>query len=476
MKKGYITVFLALSLMVLLSLLLILVEGARISAIRMKYMCTNDIANNSLLGEYHRELFKQYDMLFVDMSYGGAYPKIENSEAHLREYLEKNMESEGGLFTKYIDFLDMNPGNSKITEYSISSDDDGAVLFRQISDYMRGYPEGFIASTVLGNLSVVQSSGMDSRDISSEREAYQQQIEAIGLPVQEVEEGKYEEVPLNNPADAANSNRSKGILRIAAPNPEELSDVAINKDNYISTRNAIKGTGLSDIAVQKTGLGNDISLLSYLYKKCGYYGAEKENGLLKYQLEYIVAGKEVDWENLEEVCKRIQIWREVTDLICILGDSEKVTEAEEVATALTAVILMPELMEPVKYSILYAWAYLESIQDMKRLLAGGRVPLIKTQDDWRTDIGGLSDVEGSTDSSGGGDGLKYDEYLAILLCMTGRNDKLYRLMDVMEMDIRLTPGNGYFRMDGCFDTFSSSTSVDSAFGYYYEMNKSYGYY
>ena len=56
MRKGYITVFLALSLTVILSLVFTLIEGARISAIRMKVECAADIGMNSVLAEYHREL------------------------------------------------------------------------------------------------------------------------------------------------------------------------------------------------------------------------------------------------------------------------------------------------------------------------------------------------------------------------------------------------------------------------------------
>ena len=56
------TVFLALSVTVLLSLILVLVEGARINAIRMKTECAGNIAVRSVLGEFHRELLRQYDL------------------------------------------------------------------------------------------------------------------------------------------------------------------------------------------------------------------------------------------------------------------------------------------------------------------------------------------------------------------------------------------------------------------------------
>jgi integrase len=48
------TVFLALSLLVLLSLILTLVEGARINAIRMRTETAGNTAVRSVLGEFHR--------------------------------------------------------------------------------------------------------------------------------------------------------------------------------------------------------------------------------------------------------------------------------------------------------------------------------------------------------------------------------------------------------------------------------------
>ena len=53
--------------------------------------------------------------------------------------------------------------------------------------------------------------------------------------------------------------------------------------------------------------------------------------------------------------------------------------------------------------------------------------------------------------------------------------KSLRTMDVMEMDIRKTPGNGHFRMDWCLDAFSMTAAVSSRFGYEYTLEKAEGY-
>ena len=149
MRKGYITVFLTLSLTLILSLVFTVIEGARTSAIRMKFECVADIGMNSILAEYHRELLEQYDLLFVDMSYGGSRADIGNTEAHLKNYIQRNLQPEsGGNYGGVRDFLAMEAGKTDIGRYSIASDEQGRVLKRQITDYMFNILKGFIVFNV----------------------------------------------------------------------------------------------------------------------------------------------------------------------------------------------------------------------------------------------------------------------------------------------------------------------------------------
>ena len=478
MRRGYITVFLSLSLTLILSLVFTVIEGARISAIRMKFECVADIGMNSVLAEYHRELLKQYELLFVDMSYGGSHPEIANTEAHLRNYMQKNLQTAGktGLFGEK-DFLAMDVGMAQIGEYSIASDDHGAVLKRQVTDYMNDYPLGAVLELLNGNIGLLQQFGLDSTDVGAWRQEYESQIEAIGLPEQEVEEGKFEKVPLNNPADIANATRGSGVLNLVLEDPSSVSAVKVDLSNYLSHRSGrLTGTGVCTEAASVSGEPNDFVFQTYLFEKCGYHGNELEKALMQYQMEYILMGQDTDWQNLEQVAKRLLLWREVANVLYILSDSAKVAEAQAMATALTAVTLLPALAEPVKYTILFAWAYVESLQDVKTLLSGGRVPIYKTAADWKTGINCIKNVRGSLENDSGGSGLSYKEYLQIMLFLQDSQKTAERAMDIMEMDIRCTPGNAGFRMDGCFDTYQADLSVASRFGYSYEMTRRYGFY
>ncbi|MCM1121123.1 MAG: DUF5702 domain-containing protein [Eubacterium sp.] len=478
MRKGYITVFLTLSLTLILSLVFTVIEGARISAIRMKFECVADIGMNSILAEYHRELLEQYDLLFVDMSYGGNHADIGNTEEHLRNYMQKNLSSENvrGVFGGIRDFLAMEAEGVQIQQYSIASDGRGEVLKRQVTDYMSDYPLGAVLEKIESGVSELERYGLETRDTEGERQSYEARIQEIGLPVQEVEEGVYEEVPLDNPADAANATRSSGVLNLVVDDPSQISSTKITLNDYISHRSLIQGTGICAEAASVSGEANELVFQAYLFEKYGYYGHELDKSVLKYQLEYLLAGKDTDWQNLEFVAKRLLRWREAANVLYILTDTAKIAEAEAMALALTAVCLCPELAEPVKYTILFAWAYVESLQDVKMLLAGGRVPIYKTAADWKTGINSIKNVRGSLTADTGGRGLDYQEYLQIMLFMQNKDTRTMRAMDIMEMDIRRTPGNARFRMDACFDTYQANISVSSRFGYAYEMTRCYGFY
>lgn len=478
MRRGYITVFLSLSLTLILSLVFTVIEGARISAIRMKFECVTDIGMNSVLAEYHRELLKQYDLLFVDTSYCSAHPTIANTEGHLRNYMHKNLQpGEGKSLFGGRDFLAMDVGQAKILEYSVASDEGGAVLKRQATDYLNDYPLGAILDKVTENVGLLQGFGLDTTDVGAMRNQYEAEISAIGLPEVEVEEGKFEKVPLNNPADAVNALRGSSVLNLVLENPSAVSAVKADLEKYYSHRaGRLAGSGICAEAVEVGGEANELVFQTYLFEKCGYFGEELEKGLLKYQMEYILMGKDTDWQNLEQVAERLLLWREAANVLYILSDSAKVAEAQLLAAALSAVMLMPALMEPVKYLILFAWAFVESLQDVKTLFSGGRVPIFKTAADWKTGINCIKNARGSLAQDKGGHGLNYKEYLQIMLFLQDAETRTERAMDIMEMDIRKTPGNAAFRMDACFDSFLAQTSVSSRFGYSYEMTRRYGFY
>jgi len=471
--KGYMTVYLSLSISIILSLILTLYSGARIGAIKMKVECSTDIAMNSILAEYNRALFERYGLLLVDTSYCTDVPGINNVEDHLKYYMNKNLElTTLGKIERASTLLRLKCEDAKVTGVSFASDNNGAVLRRQILSYMEAEPiEGILAS-VTDNLSIVRSSGMDSRDVLAQARENSAAIESYELPKIINEKGEEEEQFFEDPVKDIWSITGGGILPLAISDTAQISDKNAPVNLLLSHRQLNKGTGLDDAEDLSI---TEIALIDqYIMEQCGSYGRLRDGSELDYELEYILEGSGSDRYNLESIASKLFAWRAASNAIYIFSDSTKKAEAEAVATVLTALIFQPELCDLVTNALLFAWAIVESVSDLKCLYSGGKIPLLKDQNSWRTDLSGLLNR-----SFGGGEdkgaGLSYQDYLRIMLFSQDLNIKTRRLMDVMEMDIRKTPGNETFMMDYCMDVFCAEIKAISKFGYKVKIERIYGY-
>ena len=159
MKRGYMTVYLSLTLAVLVSLVLTLVEGARISATRMKAVCVADIGINSVLSEFNKELFEQYDLLFVDMTYCGDGGGIESVRSRLQYYLTQNLDESTPPLTR--DLLGMRYESAVIPEYALATDNNAEAVRRQVAYYMDTTLKGVLISGVDDLTGELSGSGFD---------------------------------------------------------------------------------------------------------------------------------------------------------------------------------------------------------------------------------------------------------------------------------------------------------------------------
>ena len=160
---------------------------------------------------------------------------------------------------------------------------------------------------------------------------------------------------------------------------------------------------------------------------------------------------------------------------CLFRDSGRSRTAGTVAAAVSLVLFNPELKEPLKNAILFAWAYLETVVDVRTLMKGGRVPLVKTPDNWQTALKDLLTPAGRSKTGSYESGFDYRDHLRGLLYLEGGSLKNRRLMDVIEMEIRETPHGAGFQMDRCVDILSFQTTVKDSLGGDWEVKMTVGY-
>ncbi|MBD5544127.1 MAG: hypothetical protein HDR01_07805 [Lachnospiraceae bacterium] len=481
-KNGSVTIYLALTLSVMLSLFLTLIEGARTSAIRMQTECAMDISMYSIFAEYNRELLEQYDLFFIDTSYGSGNCAMENTAEHLKEYMTDNTEQDLGI-ANYLtrDLLAMKVEEVQINRFTLATDDQGEVFKRQAVSYIKDkYGLSYIKE-LQKYMDQAADADLLDRDITEERNANQKAIDDTELPKKKIGEEEWEEIPLENPADEVNASRNKGVLALVTAKDAVLSNETIAKENYISYRKKSTGSGL----LEREGCSgaDELFFYGYLLDKFGTYVNPLEKSRLKYQVEYLLAGKENDMDNLKWVVNRLLLIRETANVVYLFSDETKKAAAEALALTLAAVIQLPELAKLVQVAILFAWAYAESVYDVKQLLAGRRIPLMKTDETWHFGLEGMLSYEEGLDDSkdqeeGGAiaDGLSYGDYLMLLLTTVNNETKTFRAMDLIEMDIRKTVGNEAFRMDGCVDYIEAAAAISSKFGYRCDITRDYCYF
>ena len=97
-KRGSITVFLALTLGLILSLLSSGLESARMAAARTQILNGMDIGLYSLFGQYDKSLLKDFDLFAVDGACGGKEMNLASIYDNLESYMKPVMKQNSQKF------------------------------------------------------------------------------------------------------------------------------------------------------------------------------------------------------------------------------------------------------------------------------------------------------------------------------------------------------------------------------------------
>lgn len=474
-KDGYVTVYLSLSLLVMLSLIFTLIEGIRIQTIRFQTECVMDMGLSSIFAEYHRKLWEQYDLLAMDTTYGYEQADEERTASHLIQYMNMNFIAAGSnRIPGYKDLTAMHADNAVLSDISYLSDGKGMVLKYQIIQFMKEKTGISFAEEWIPENFLEKESGYGG--LESQRNSNHGLIDEILRTLNEAKEEDEEEITISNPADQVESIRAGSLLSMAAKNSRDISCKNVAISSYISHRNVKEGAGLKEGQALPAGLVEKVLFQQYLWDKCGFYHKGREESALSYQLEYLLYGKGSDIENLEAFIKQVFKIRYVINAAHLFSSSSKMAEASSMAAAVVAGISSPQLYEAVKITILFAWCYAESVQDMRILLDGKAVAAIKSDSTWNVPLSELLMFTSSLDSYHAPEnGTTYKDYLKSFLFVKEEDVLRMRLMDLMEMDIRKTMGNQHFKMDACIYQLKAQVNVSSKYGYGYSILREYSY-
>lgn len=134
-------------------------------------------------------------------------------------------------------------------------------------------------------------------------------------------------------------------------------------------------------------------------------------------------GRESDKGNLETVAKKLVMLRFVPNYIYLQTSSTKQAEARAAAGTLCTLLAVPAVTEAAAQGILLAWAYGESVMDVRSLLDGQKAAITKDDTNWQLSLSGLMKL-GTDEDTGTGmdvqDGMGYKDYMRMLLFLEGK--------------------------------------------------------
>ena len=450
--KGSLTVFLALILGMTLAVVFGFLEAARASGLRANAQMRSMQASDALLSEYQPGLWKDYGVLFWEAE-GGNSDTAATWQIH---YLEQNSEGIKSIVSvRRYPFIEVEPYLAAVDVYEWSTDHGGEPFRRQAvlaaktelaSDAVDELTE-VIAQQKDGAFTEEEIAGLEKDAAAVDRQLEEQAQEASQTEekLQEAEQPTEPEtaeeellaaekrrLKKDNPIKWMIRMKKKGILGLVMPDAD-ISEKELDSSALLTKRKLQEG----NYGSAKGGAAGDrLWFRLYLQQHFADASRDSKQGALDYEMEYLIAGKMTDADNLKAVVNRLLLMREGANYLYLLQDKEKNEEALLMATAIVSAFGQPELAEPVKHAILLAWAYAESISDVRILLDGGKIAPIKTKNQWKTDLFDLSGEYAGEGADGAEkktwEGLTYTQYLQLLMLAESDEKVTYRAMDLIE--------------------------------------------
>ena len=263
-----------------------------------------------------------------------------------------------------------------------------------------------------------------------------------------------------NVLEAVSRLSGTDLLSLCVPEGTVISDsrvstMAFPSVLYAGGENEKRGTAGTAKDVWAAGLERAL-LDAYAAHFFTRFGQEK-TGSLHYEQEYLLQGNPSDRENLKRTVNELLAVREAMNLAALYADSEKRSEAEALALAITGLAGIAPITAAASFFIMTVWAFAESVADVKVLLADGKVPFFKQPGEWQISLSTLTEkgasvfletrtehlLENGTD----GRGLDYQGWLKLFFLIQGKSRFCYRMMDMIQN--RISEKEPGFRIDRC---------------------------
>lgn len=468
-RKGSVTLFASMTIMLVAQVVFLLLEGARYDLEKTMSIIQSKAAVESVMAQYCKPLWQEYHLLSYDIGNSQGDVDLTQIENEFT-YCTKEAEGRSLLNGKLL--------GTELEKYTVLTDNDCQAYVAMVGSYMKenfAYEEAKLLYSYYKSLKEVKEGDSyqdeyidDAIDALEEKEEEKGNGEdrnkapnnlkaSLVRSKKEEKKEEKEEKEEDNPLEDVDKTRASGTLALVLGKDEKISNKEIHEEP-VSERTL--NTGLNSCSYETNWL-DKVFLCQYVSTYMSCYTNPKSHHL-DYEMEYLLGGKSSDEDNLKKVVNELLIIREASNMLHILSSATKRAEAATLATAIAGISVNPAIIKAVEIGLMAAWAFCESIMDLRTLLQGGRVPMIKSEETWTSGIKGISQsLAGKGKAKESKLGLNYREYLAILLMFSGEKSISMRSMDVQEATVRDSQGYQNVRMDN----MACSISVEAEFQY-----------
>ncbi|HKL80103.1 MAG TPA: DUF5702 domain-containing protein [Mobilitalea sp.] len=157
-EDGSITVYLSLILLLILSLVMTVIEGARITTARIFAERSLMAAMDSVLAEFYGPLMEEYHILGLDAGYGSNTVKEEEIALRLQDYMSYTITPNRDISDRKasLELYDISVDSLSITDRTELMDYRGEVLINEAVEYMKYRELGNGMELLLDKMSLLE--------------------------------------------------------------------------------------------------------------------------------------------------------------------------------------------------------------------------------------------------------------------------------------------------------------------------------
>lgn len=487
--RGNLTVFLALILVGIFAFTGVCLEYARAQILSAQIQSAASAAAESVFAGYHAPLWSEYE-LFGRLTIGGG--------RSLEEETMRYADAWGGRGNRHGSLASFRSDQAEWSDTIMLTDRGGAVFRQMASQSMKDSAGKIIAGELKkflglsgdeGTTGVLrENAGKDKVSAKDVLSGYREVKEAVKSAEQAEKEA--DAVSAGSTGDSGggsgNSAGSSGSGGSGNSVPESGAEQGGNEEGsprsteqqadresgrkYLSLidmvrdildegilalilpegKSAPDGTIPGSVSLSGRGSGgNRILFREYLMRHMSSFLSDTDRSP-SCELEYLIAGGKTDKSNLASCAARLFWIRMGLNLAYLLASSSKketTHSAAELAVGWTGQLW---LVEAVNLLLLSVWAAAESLSDVRQLMAGGTVVLIKQDADWKMDLDSAASAWRKSRPQTAEEnekGLAYEDYLRICLYLKSDDTLSRRGLSVIQWNIRKVDGS--FQVSDC---------------------------